>query len=160
MNQRLYKINQIAHITCVAYLITETIAKHEDIQKKLWSLLTFPLSLPFLFFYFIYIYIYIKKTEDWEKKINWVPLEPEVVYLSWVSHATWPYCLFLLRWQRDPCDSVSMKIREQVIVFKDTQVLGFNLATWLMWKTRFFFLFFFFFWVLTRNETKTKSVQH
>ena len=34
MNQRLYKINQIAHITCVAYLITETIAKHEDIQKK------------------------------------------------------------------------------------------------------------------------------
>ena len=68
MNQRLYKINQIAHITCVAYLITETIAKHEDIQKKLWSLLTFPLSLPFLFFYFIYIYIYKENRELGKKK--------------------------------------------------------------------------------------------
>ena len=113
----------------------------------------------FLFYIYIYIYIYIKKTENWEKKINWVPLEPEVVYLSWVSHATWPYCLFLLRWQRDPCDSVSMKIRKQVIVF--TQVLGFNLATWLMWKTRFFFLFFYFseFWPVTnlkQSQSNTK----
>ena len=28
------EINQIAHITYVACFITETIAKHEDIQKK------------------------------------------------------------------------------------------------------------------------------
>ena len=61
MNQRLYKINQIAHITCVAYLILETIAKHEDIQKIV-IYVNFS-TVVAIFFFYIY-----KENRELEKK--------------------------------------------------------------------------------------------
>ena len=59
MNQRLYKINQIAHITRVAYLITETIAKHEDIQKKIVIFVNFSTVVAIFIFFIFILYIYI-----------------------------------------------------------------------------------------------------